>query len=83
MEDEYDWNLILKCSVPAAIAVSIVYYLNTTNFWKLTSLILGCFLASLLVYINSKKKQNIFTASAVVFLAYITMKMLIQLGVIS
>ena len=83
MEQEYNWGIILKSAIPISIIVIVLNYAIIIPFWKMFSLVIGCILASVFVYIKDKKKNNIFTASALVFLAYLVMKILIEIGIIA
>lgn len=74
MEEEHNWDLIMKVSVPIALAVGIVFYLRIGNAWKWSAFAMGLFLAALLVYINDKRKSNIFTAMGIVFLVTLIVK---------
>ena len=51
MEEEYNWNLILKIAVPIALIEAYVFYTNLSNGWKLFSLIVGLLLAGWFVYL--------------------------------
>lgn len=81
MEEEYNWDLIAKVSAPIALAEAFVFYTNISDGWKWVSIASGLFLAGLLVYINDKKKANIFTAIAIVFLAALVVRFLKNFGV--
>ena len=76
MEDDYNWNLILKVSLPFALIEGYIFYTNLSNFWKWGSLTIALFLTALLIYINDKKKSNIFTAMGIVFLVALIVKFL-------
>ena len=75
METEYNWNLILKCSVPFALAVAYIFYTNLADAWKWSALVIGVLLSAMLVYINEKKKSNVFTAAAIVLLVALIVKL--------
>ena len=74
MEEDYNWDLIMKVSAPIALAVGIVFYLGIGNAWKWSAFAIGMFLAALLVYINDKRKSNIFTAVGIVLLVTLIVK---------
>ena len=80
--EEYNWDIITKVSIPVAVAVAVIFYLRIGSAWKWVSLAVGLFLAALLVYINDKKKSNIFTAMGIVFLAALIVKFLRDLNII-
>ena len=80
--EEYNWNLISKVSIPIGILVAAVFYLDTSNFWKYFSMVAGIILAGSIVYMKDRKKSNIFTASAIVFLAALIVKMSRDIGII-
>jgi len=82
MQEDYNWDLIMKVSIPVALAVGAVFYLRISNPWKWSALALGLFLAALLVYMNDKRKSNIFTSMGIVFLAALIVKLLRDLGII-
>ena len=74
MEEEYNWNLILKVSIPVSLAVGYVFYTNASDFWKWISLVCGSAIAAMIVYTINKRKSNVFTAAAVVFLAALVIR---------
>ena len=80
MEEEYNWDLILKIAIPIALIESYVFYTNISNGWKWFSLIAGLLLAGTIVYLKNKKKNNIFTAVAIVFLAALIVRFLKNFG---
>ena len=80
MEEEYNWNLILKCSVPVALLEAYIFYTNLADAWKWSALVIGASLSAMLVYINEKKKSNIFTAAAIVLLSALIVRFLKNLG---
>lgn len=81
MEEEYNWSLILKSAVPVALAVAYIFYTNLGDAWKWAALVIGVSLSAMIVYINDKKKNNVFTAAAIVLLAALIMKLIRNLGV--
>ena len=82
MQEDYNWDLIMKVSIPVALAVAAVFYLRIGNSWKWSALAIGLFLAALLVYMRDKRKSNIFTSMGIVFLAALVVKLLRDLGII-
>ena len=82
MEEEYNWELILKVSLPISAAVGYAFYANINNFWKWFALIIGIVLAGSFVYMKDKKKSNVFTACAFVFLAALMVRLLKGFGII-
>ena len=81
MEEEYNWNLILKSSVPIAAVVAFVFYTNLGNVWKWSALAIGIFLSAMAVYMSEKKKSGVFTSAAVVLLAALIVKFLKSFGI--
>ena len=82
MEEEYDWDLIAKISVPIAFIEAFVFYTGIGDAWKWISLVVGLFLAGLFVYANDKKKSNVFTAIGIVFLAALVVRFVRNFGLI-
>ncbi len=82
MEDNYNWNLILKFAVPVALIEAYIFYTNISNGWKWFSLIIGLVVTGALVYMKDKKKNNIFTAVALVFLVTLIVRFLKNFGII-
>ena len=80
MEEEYDWDLIMKVALPAAAVEAYVFYIN--NFWKWLALIIGLFACGAIVYQKNRKKQNVFTAVGIVFLIVLITKILRGFGFI-
>ncbi len=81
MED-YNWSLILATSLPIGAVVAAVFYLNINNGWKYLSLVAGILLAGAVMYTKDKKKSNVYTAVAIVFLIALATNMLRRLGLI-
>ena len=69
MEEDYNWNLILKAAGPIAVIEAYVFYTNISDGWKWLSLAAGLLLAFAVIYQKDKKKNNLFTAAGIVFLA--------------
>ena len=82
MQEEYNWDLILKTAVPVSLIEAYIFYSNISNGWKWLSLLAGLLLAGTIVYIKDKKKHNIFTAVGIVFLAVLIVKFLKDFGLI-
>ena len=82
MEEEYNWNLISKAAVPIALICGFLFYTNIGAAWKWASLAVSLFLAGMLVYINDRKKSNIFTAIGIIFLIVLIVKFLKDSGFI-
>lgn len=81
MEEEYNWDLILKIAVPIALIEAYIFYINISNGWKWFSLIVGLLLTGFIVYMTDKKKNNIFTAVGIVFLVALIVRFLKNFGV--
>ena len=82
MEEQYNWELIIKIAVPIALIEAYIFYTNINNIWKWLSLIIGLALAGFIVHAKDKKKSNVFTAVAIVFLAALLVRFLRNFGVI-
>ena len=80
--DEYNWNLILKAAVPFSIIEAYVFYTGVSDFLKWLSLIAALLLTGWIVYAKDKKKNNIFTAIALVFLTVLVIRFLRNSGFI-
>ena len=72
----------MKIAVPFAVAEIIVFYLNFLEWFKILMLIVGCIASGSIAFYKSRKKQNIFTTIAVVFLAALVMRALQVAGLI-
>jgi len=81
MEEDYNWDLILKVSVTFSIIEAYIFYTNINNYWKWSALAMGLFLTGLLVNIYDKRKQNMFTAIGIVFLTALILRFLKNFGV--
>ncbi len=81
MEEDYNWNLILKVAIPVALIEAYIFYINISNGWKWFSLIVGLLLTGTIIYIKDKKKSNIFTAVGIVFLVALIVRFLKNFGV--
>lgn len=81
MEEDYNWNIIMKVSVPIALIESYIFYTNISNGWKWFSLLLGLALAGIIIYAKDKKKSSIFTAVGIVFLAALIVRFMKDFGV--
>ncbi|MBS3114360.1 hypothetical protein J4448_04625 [Candidatus Woesearchaeota archaeon] len=82
MEEEYNWELILKVSVPVALIEAYLFYISISNGWKWFSLIIGLALTGIIVNLKDKKKNNVFTAVAIVFLVALIVRLLKNFGVL-
>ena len=80
--EEYNWNLILKAAVPFSIIEAYLFYTSISNIWKWLSLIAALLLTGWLVYLKDKRKNNIFTAIGIVFLAVLVVKFLKNSGLL-
>ena len=80
MEENYNWNLILKVAVPFSIIEGIIFYLGIADFWKWLLLIIGMVATGSIVYYKEKKRSSIFTAVAIVFLTALIVRSLIVSG---
>ena len=82
MEENYNWNLIIKASIPIALIEAYIFYINISNGWKWLSLIIGLALTGIIVNLKDKKKNNVFTAVAIVFLAALIVRFLKNFGIL-
>ncbi|MEK6984053.1 MAG: hypothetical protein AABX33_05745 [Nanoarchaeota archaeon] len=82
MEEDYDWKLILKVSVPFALVSAFLFYISISNAWKWLSMTLASFLAGGIIYMKDKKKSNIFTAMGIVFLVALVVRFMRNFGFI-
>ena len=81
MEEEYNWNLMLKVAAPLAIIEAYIFYTGISDGWKWFSLIAALILTGSIVYIKDKKKSDIYTAVAIVFLIVLVVKFLRDSGI--
>lgn len=82
MEEDYNWSLILKVSIPVALVEAYIFYTSISNGLKWLYLAAGLLLAGGIIYLKDKKKSNIFTAVAIVFLAALIVRLLKNFGVV-
>ena len=82
MEEEYNWSLILKTAIPFSLIEAFIFYANTTDFWKWSSLAIALILTGAIVYQKDKKKHNIFTAVGIIFLVALIVRFLRNFGII-
>ena len=80
MEEEYNWGLILKIAIPISLIEAYLFYTSISDGWKWFSLITGLLSAGAIVYMKDKKKNDIFTAVAIVFLAALIVRFLRNFG---
>lgn len=81
MEEDYNWELILKIALPVALAEAYVFYTNISNIWKWLSLIAGLAMTGYIISVKDKRRSSIFTAAAVVFLVALVVRLLKNFGV--
>ena len=81
MDDDYNWELILKTAIPIALIEAYIFYIGIKDGWKWFSLIIGLLLTGIIVYIKDKKKGNIFTAVGIVFLVALIVRFMKNFGV--
>ncbi len=82
MEEDYNWNLILKIAVPIALIIAYLFYTNISSGWKWFSLIAGLFFSGAISYAKDKKKSTIFTAVGIVFLTALIVRFLKNFGIV-
>jgi len=80
MEEEYNWNLIVKIAGPAALIEAFVFYTNIADMWKWVLLASGMLLAGLFVYFKDRKRNNVLTAVGMVFLAALIVRFMKNFG---
>lgn len=80
-EPEYNWKLILAASIPLVIAVVFIFR-GVASGWAWVWLILCMVAASTIVYFRSKKKADIFTAAAIIFLVGVGLRFLERAGIL-
>jgi len=81
-EQEYNWDLILKASIPISAIVGYVFYTNISDFIKWLVMILGVAAAGGIVYSKDKKKGSIFNAAAIVMLAVVVVMAMKKIGIL-
>lgn len=81
VEEEYNWELILKAAIPISLAEAYIFYTNINDGWKWLSLAVGLVFAGWIVYTKDKKRSSIFTAIAIVFLAAMVVRFFRNFGV--
>jgi hypothetical protein len=80
-EETHDWNAILRGAIPSSIAV-ILIFANLSQSWRWPLALLCMGVAYGMVYTKSKKKADLFTAAAIVFLTALAMHFLSRAGMI-
>jgi len=80
MEREYNWNIILIISLPVALIMAIIFFTNVGIRFKWSFLAIGLIGTYFIVYRQDKKKQNLFTAVAIVLLVSLIAHGLKNLG---
>lgn len=80
--EEYNWNLILKAAVPFSVIEAYLFYTSISDFWKWLSLVAALLLTGWIVYAKDKRKNNIFTAIGIVFLAVLAIRFLKNAGIL-
>ena len=80
MEQDYNWDLILKVAAPFSLIEAYIFYTNISDGWKWLSLIAGLSLTGVIFYMKDRKKNNLFTAVAIVFLAALIVRFLKNFG---
>lgn len=81
-EQEYNWGLILKASIPISIIVGYTFYTNASNFLKWLVMLVGIAAAGGIVYSKDKKKGDIFTAAAIVMLTAVVVMAMKKIGIL-
>lgn len=79
-QTEYNWKLILLVALPVSAIVGITYYISPNKILKWAALIIGAIAAASITYAYDKKKGNVFTAPAIVFLTALIVTALKKLG---
>ncbi len=78
-DQQHQWGLILRGAIPASIAVAIIFANVTSGLkWALLLLCMGAAIG--IVYLKSKRKADLFTAAALVFLLGLLMHFLTSAG---
>lgn len=81
MEQEYNWDLILKVAVPISLIEAYAFHTNISDRWKWAFLTAGLLLAGALVYIKDRRKNSVFNAVAIVFLISLIARLLKIFGI--
>ncbi len=81
MSEQHQWSHIWKGAIPASLAV-IIIFANMTSRWKWVLLIVAMAAAYGIVYVKSRKKADLFTAAALVFLVGVGMEFLQKAGIV-
>ena len=82
MEEDYNWDLIVKVAGPFALLEAYIFYTNISDGWKWFSLITGLLLTGGIIYAKDKRKNNIFTAVGIVFLIALVVRFLKNFGIL-
>jgi len=82
MEEEHNWSIILRNSLPVAAIMAFVFFTDIRTGLKWLILILALITTYLMVYFQSRKKHNIFTAVAIVLLVSLVVHGLRNLGLL-
>lgn len=82
MEENYNWELIIKIAAPIAAIEAYIFYTGISGGWKWISMAAALLITGGIVYIKDKKKSNIFTAIGIVFLAALVVKLLREFGIL-
>ncbi len=78
---EYNWNVISKGAVPASIGVVLAFANLTSNWrWAITFMCMAA--AYGIVAFSSRKKSDLFTAAAMVFVVALVMHALSRAGIL-
>ena len=82
MEESYNWELIMKIAAPIAAIEAYIFYTGISSGWKWVSMVAALLITGGIVYMKDKKKNNIFTAAGIVFLAALVVKLLRESGIL-
>lgn len=78
---EHNWGVIFKGAIPAGVGV-VLAFANITSNWKWAITLLCMAAAYGIVSFSSKKKSDLFTAAALVFVVALAMHALSRAGFI-
>lgn len=81
MEEDYNWEWILKIALPVALVEAYIFYTNISNIWKWLSLITGLAMTGYIISVKDKRRSSIFTAIGLVFLAALIVRLMKNFGV--